>query len=46
MDTVREKVLAAKEELVVVAALVSACKIQYEKRGSSRELLESYSEGG
>jgi hypothetical protein len=41
LDTARKEEFAAKEELVVVAALVSACKIQHKKRRSIREMLES-----
>jgi hypothetical protein len=41
LDTARKEEFAAKEELVVVAALVSACKIQQKKRRSIREMLES-----
>jgi hypothetical protein len=40
LDTARKKVFAAKEELVVVATLISACKIQRKKKRSSREMLE------
>ena len=42
LDTARKKVFATKEELVVVSALVSACKIQHKKtRSSRREMSDS-----